>query len=219
MALSDMKVKAAKIPDGKKQVRLSDGAGLYLQVTLVGKYWRMNYRFGGKQKTLAIGVYPQVSLKEARNKRDAAKKQLEQNIDPSQSKQADKRKAVAATLVSTFEGVALEWLKKKEKQWAATTLKHKKAELNNHIFPWMGSIKIANIEATDVLSVCQRIENNGHHESAHRAKMLCGQILRYGVATGRIKFDPTRDLKGALLRLSLLQDRQSKTSRVPCGSI
>jgi hypothetical protein len=80
MALSDAKVKAATVPDGKKQVRLSDGAGLYLQVTPAGKYWRMNYRFGGKQKTLSIGVYPSVSLKEARGKREAARKQLEQNI-------------------------------------------------------------------------------------------------------------------------------------------
>jgi len=86
MALTDAKAKAATVPEGKKQQRLSDGGGLYLQVTPTSKYWRMNYRFGSKQKTLAIGVYPQVSLKEAREKREAAKKLLEQNIDPSQIK-------------------------------------------------------------------------------------------------------------------------------------
>jgi len=198
MALSDAKVKAVTVPDGKKQAKLADGGGLYLLVKPKGKYWRLDYRFAGKRKTMAIGVYPSVSLKEARNKREEARKLLEQNIDPSQSKQSDKRKAIAATKAATFEGVALEWLAMKSGQWVATTLKHKKSDLNNHIFPWIGSIKLKDIEPTDILSICQRIENNGHNEAAHRAKMLCSQIMRYGVATGRTKSDPTRDLSGAL---------------------
>jgi len=198
MTLSDAKVKAATVPVGKKQLKLSDGGGLYILVKSGGKYWRMDYRFSDKRKTMALGVYPTVSLKEARGKRDAAKKLLDQNIDPSQSKQTDKRKAAAATKAATFKGVANEWLENKSAQWVATTLKHKRAELDNHIFPWLGDMKITAIEPVDILSICQRIENNGHNEAAHRAKMLCGQIMRYGVATGRIKFDPTRDLQGAL---------------------
>ena len=198
MALSDAKAKAATVPEGKKQDKLADGGGLYLLVKPKGKYWRLDYRFADKRKTMAIGVYPSVSLKEARSEREAARKLLEKNIDPSQSKQADKRKAIAETKAATFKGVAIEWLNKKSAQWTATTLKHKKAELNNHIFPWLGEMKLADIQPMDILSVCQRIENNGHNEAAHRAKMLCGQIMRYGVATGRIKFDPTRDLQGAL---------------------
>ncbi|MBL4775174.1 MAG: tyrosine-type recombinase/integrase [Mariprofundus sp.] len=182
----------------EKQMKISDAGGLYLLVKSAGKYWKMKYRFAGKEKTLSIGIYPSVSLKEARSKRDAAKKLLEQNIDPSHSKQSDKRKAAAATLAATFKGVANEWLEKKATQWAATTLKHKKADLSNHIFPWMGEMKLIDVEPMDILSICQRIENNGHNEAAHRAKMLCSQILRYGVATGRIKTDPTRDLQGAL---------------------
>jgi len=97
MKLSDAKVKAATVPEGKKQAKLADGGGLYLLVKPKGKYWRLDYRFAGKRKTMAIGVYPSVSLKEARNKREEARKLLEQNIDPSQSKQSDKRKAIAAT--------------------------------------------------------------------------------------------------------------------------
>jgi len=198
MALSDAKVKAATVSEGKTQARLSDGGGLYLQVTSAGKYWRMNYRFGGKQKTLSIGVYPSVSLKEARCKREAAKKLLEQNIDPSQSKQADKRKATSISKKTTFEGVAREWMKKKSAAWVETTITNKQARLDRHIFPWIGSLPITDIEAPDVLSLVQRVENRGSIETAHRLRMLCSQVFRYAVATGRIKSDPTRDLQGAL---------------------
>ena len=198
MALSDAKVKAAKLPDGKKQIRLSDGAGLYLQVTPAGKYWRMNYRFGGKQKTLSIGVYPSVSLKNARGKRNAAKKLLEQNIDPSQSKQADRRKAITNSHAVTFEAVAKKWMAKKSTTWVETTITNNQAKLDRHIFPWIGSLPLSDIEAPDVLSMIQRAETRGTIETAHRLRMLCSQIFRYGVATGKIKSDPTRDLHGAL---------------------
>ncbi|MDX8400775.1 MAG: integrase arm-type DNA-binding domain-containing protein, partial [Gallionellaceae bacterium] len=198
MALSDARVKAATVPDGKNQIKISDGGGLYLLVKQSGKYWKLKYRFADKEKTLSIGVYPSITLKQARNRREAARKLLDENIDPSQSKQTDKRNAIAATKAATFRGVAIEWIGKKSGEWVATTLKHKQADLDNHIFPWLGDMKLAAIEPMDVLSVCQRIENNGHNEAAHRAKMLCSQIMRYGVATGRVKTDPTRDLNGAL---------------------
>lgn len=198
MALSDAKVKAAKVSEGKKQSKLSDGGGLYLLVKASGKYWKLKYRFADKEKTLSMGVYPTVTLKEARAKREAAKKLLEENIDPSQEKKVKKRKATVEAQADTFAGVASEWLSKKSSQWAGTTTKHKKAELANHILPWIGGMKLADVEATDVLKLCERIENSGHNEAAHRTKMLCSQIMRYGVATGRIKSDPTRDLKGAL---------------------
>jgi len=198
MALSDVKVKAAKVPNGKKQVRLSDGQGLYLQVTPTGKYWRMNYRFAGKQKTLAIGIYPQVSLKEARGKLISAKKLLEQNIDPSQKKQADKRKVASETQAESFEAVSIEWMSKQSPKWAETTKKHTQAKLDKHILPWIGSLPITDITAPDILSVVQRVENRGTIETAHRLKMICSQIFRYAVATGRVKYDPTRDLQGAI---------------------
>jgi integrase len=203
MALSDAKAKAAKVPEGKKQLRLSDSGGLYLQVTPTGKYWRMNYRFGSKQKTLAIGVYPQVTLKEARARREAAKKLLEQNIDPSQKKQADKRKAVAETKAVTFEGVATEWMAKQSTQWVKTTIVNTQAKLDKHIFPWIGSLPIGDIEAPDILALVQRLEKRGTIETAHRLKMLCSQVFRYGIATGKIKYDPTVGLQGALTPLTV----------------
>ncbi|MDX8395900.1 MAG: Arm DNA-binding domain-containing protein [Mariprofundaceae bacterium] len=119
MLLSDAKAKAAKVPEERKQIKLSDGGGLFLLVKPTGKYWKMNYRFGDKQKTLSIGIYPQVSLKEARDKREAARKLLERNIDPSQAKQAERQKAVEESHAITFKGVADEWLKIKRKAWAS----------------------------------------------------------------------------------------------------
>jgi len=198
MALSDAKVKAIKVPEGKKQTKLTDGGGLYLLVKPTGKYWRLDYRFADKRKTMAIGVYPAVTLKEARAKREVAKKLLEQNIDPSQNKQADKRRAVAASKASTFAGVARELLEKNKTKWSATYAKSTQSRLERHVFPWLGSMRLVDIEPPDVLAVIQRAESYGKIEMAHRLKMLCGQIFRYGVATGRIKSDPSRDLQGAL---------------------
>jgi len=203
MALSDAKVKAATVPEDKKQAKLADGGGLYLLIKSSGKYWRLDYRFGDKRKTMAIGVYPQVSLKEARGKRESAKKLLEQNIDPSQSKQADKRKAVQTSKAVTFEGVATEWMAKQSTKWVKTTIVHTQAKLDKHILPWIGSLPIADIEAPDVLAVVQRLEKRGTIETAHRLKMICSQIFRYAIATGKIKYDPTIGLQGALTPLTV----------------
>jgi len=198
MALSDAKVKAATVPADKKQVKLADGGGLYLLVKPSGRYWRLDYRFGGKRKTMAVGVYPSVTLKEARHKREDAKKLLDQNIDPSQSKQADKRKATAEAQAITFKGVAAEWMNKLSPTWVKTTATNKQAMLNKHLFPWIGSLPMADIQPQDILSVIHRAESHGTIETAHRLRMLCSQVFRYAVATGRVKSDPTRDLKGAL---------------------
>jgi len=187
-----------RLPVPNKQAKLSDGGGLHLLVKPTGKYWRMKYRFADKEKTLSIGVYPSVSLREARNKRESAKKLLEQNTDPSQKKQADKRKAKSESQAASFESVAREWMAKKATTWVETTIVNNQAKLDRHIFPWIGSLPISDIEAPDVLSVIQRVERRGTIETAHRLRMLCSQIFRYGVATGRIKSDPTRDLQGAL---------------------
>jgi len=136
MALSDAKVKAVVVPEGKKQVKLSDSGGLYLLIKPSGKYWKLKYRFANKEKTLSIGVYPSVRLKEARNKREAAKKLLEQNIDPSQSKQSDKRKAATESKAITFEGISVEWMTKKSTQWVDTTTKNTQAKLDKCLAPY-----------------------------------------------------------------------------------
>jgi integrase len=203
MALSDAKIKAAKLPDGKKSAKLSDGGGLYLLVKASGKYWRLDYRFGGKRKTMALGIYPRVTLKEARSKREAAKRLLDQNTDPSQAKQADKRKASAKANAATFKGVATEWMEKKSTQWVKTTIVHTQAKLDRHIFPWIGSLPITGIETPDILALIQRVEKRGTIETAHRLKMLCSRIFRYGIATGRVKYDPTIGLDDALVPLSV----------------
>ncbi|GAV19913.1 putative prophage CPS-53 integrase [Mariprofundus micogutta] len=198
MKLSDMKVKSAALPEGKRQVRLSDGGGLYLQVTNAGKYWRMNYRFGGKQKTLAIGVYPSVTLKEARTKRDEAKKLLELNIDPSQAKQHDRREKQSQRMALTFEGVSKEWLIKNKVKWVPEYTNRIQNWLNNDICPWIGSLPIDEIKAVDVLAVLRKAEDRGAVDTAHKLRSICGQVFRYAVATARIDSDPSRDLRGAL---------------------
>jgi len=198
MTLSDAKVKAVKIPEGKKLLKLSDGGGLYLLVTPSGKYWKMAYRFGRKQKTLSIGVYPKVSLKEARCKQSDAHKLLDQNIDPSKHKQVTRRRAIAELRADTFEGVARELIDKNQIKWSKGYSRDVESRLEKHVLPWLGGSRISEIEALDVLSVLQRVESYGKIETANRLKMLCSQVFRYAVATGRIKSDPTRDLKGAL---------------------
>jgi len=199
MKLNDAKVKSTKLPQGKKQLKLSDGGGLYLFINATGKYWRLNYRYADKQKTLALGVYPSVGLKDARSKTRLAKKLLEQNIDPMQDKKKKKRQILIEVSGARFKDIAEEWFKKKSPEWVKKTAAHKRSELNNHVLPWLGDIKVNDVEAMDILNICRRLEDIGYREQAHRIKMLCGQIFRYGVATGRIKRDPTPDLKGALL--------------------
>jgi len=198
MNLTDIKAKAANLQEGKSQVKLSDSGGLYLLVNKSGKYWKLKYRYGGKEKTFSIGTYPAVSLKKARIERDQAKELLTQNIDPNQSKQSEKRKQYNNDQATTFKGVAYEWISKKAASWSPSTLKSTQSRLEHHVLPWLGSLPIADIEAIDVLSVARRVEEKGNIELAHRVKRLCGQILRYAVATTRIKSDPSRDLQGAL---------------------
>ncbi len=198
MALSDVKVKAAKVPDGKKQIKLSDGAGLYLLVKPSGKYWKLKYRFSGKEKTLSIGVYPSVGLKEAREKREAAKKLLEKNIDPSQAKQQERREKCTRQRSITFEGVAGEWMQKNKVKWVPAYSVRIQRWLANDINPWLGSLPIDEIKAADVLAVLRKAESRGTITTAHKLRSIIGQVFRYAVATARISGDPSRDLRGAL---------------------
>lgn len=198
MALTDAKIKAAKLENGKKVQKLADSEGLYLLLNKSGKYWRFKYRIAGKEKALSIGVYPQVTLKQARDARNKAKAKIKNGIDPSQAKQAEKRKQFNTIQATTFKGVAYEWIEKQAPTWATSTHKSTVARLERHILPFIGSLPIKEIEAIDVLSVARRIEEKGNIELAHRIKRMCGQVLRYAVATCRIKSDPSRDLQGAL---------------------
>jgi integrase len=196
MPLTDIEVRHAK--PGEKPYKLSDERGMYLEVTPTGaKYWRMKFRHAGKEKRLALGVYPEVGLKDAREKRDAARKLLADGIDPAAVKKARKAAAVAEA-TSSFEAVAREWFGKFAPGWAPTHSDKIIRRLERDIFPWLGNRPIADISAPDLLAVLRRIENRGAIETAHRAHQNCGQILRYAIATGRAERDTSADLRGAI---------------------
>lgn len=193
MPLTDPACKNAKPKD--KPFKISDEKGMYLLVHTNGsKYFRLKYRFGGKEKTLALGVYPDTSLKEAREKRDAAKKQIANGIDPGLDRKIKKTGATE----NSFQAVALEWYEKnmltKSESHRIRTLR----QLERDIFPWIGGRPIADIKAPELLSTLRRIESRNAIETAHRALQTSGQIFRYGIATGRCERDISADLKGAL---------------------
>jgi len=192
-ALSDVRIRQAKLPAGKKQIKFADGKGMYLLINQTGKYWRLDYRFNGKRKTMSLGVYPDVSLSEARDMRHDKRKLIRNGIDPSAQRQATK-KADA----DSFEAVAREWFAKEKAIWKPGHAKTVIGRLENNIFPWLGNTPINDIEPPDLLAVLRRIEARGAVETAHRIKRVCGQVFRYGIATGRCKRDPVPDLRGAL---------------------
>ncbi len=198
MKLTNTAVKNAKPKeiDGKlANNKLFDGGGLFLLVTKSGaKYWRMKYRFAGKEKLLAIGIYPEISLKQAREKRDEAKQLLSEGIDPSEHKQTIKRMGNS----NSFEAVAREWHDKHKHRWTDGHQKKIIARLKNDVFPWIGQRDINSLTAPELLAVLKRIESRGALDTAHRALQTCSQIFRYAVANGKAERDPTQDLKGAL---------------------
>jgi integrase len=194
MPLTDTAVRSAK--PREKPFKLFDGGGLHLLVNPAGgKWWRWKYRFGGKAKLLSFGVYPDVSLKAARDKRDAARKQLAAGIDPGQARKAEK---VAQAGAESFEAIAREWHAKFAPGWVASHGDRILRRLEVDVFPWLGKRPIAELEAPDILAALRRIESRGAVETAHRAMQNCGQVFRYAVATGRAKRDPIGDLRGAL---------------------
>ena len=196
MKLSDITVRKSKVES--KAYKLSDGGGMYLEVMPNGsKYWRLKYRFEGKEKKLALGVYPDVSLALARERRQDARKLLANGIDPSENKKAVKA-AKFDKSENSFEVVAREWLASHMANKAASHREKVVRRFELYIFPWLGSKPIADITAPQILDVIKRIEKLGILETAHRAMQTCGQVFRYAVQTGRALRDVTVDLKGAL---------------------
>ena len=194
MPLTDVRIRSAKPKD--KTSKLFDSGGLYMEVSVAGgKYWRWKYRFAGKEKRLAFGVYPDVSLKAARGKRDDAREQLAAGIDPGEARKAEKQAQAGA---ESFEAVAREWHAKFSPGWVASHGDRILRRLEKDIFPWIGKRPMTEIKAPELLSVLRRIESRGAQETAHRAMQNCGQVFRYAVATGRAERDPTGDLRGAL---------------------
>jgi integrase len=206
--LEDATIKSAK--PGDKSKRLDDGGGLYLLLKPNGaKWWRFDYSIAGKRKTLSLGVYPAVTLANARKGAVAARESVAEGIDPSDTRKANKaaqNKALDAErrieagepAVDSFEEVAREWFAKNLPTWAPTHSDKIIARLQKDVFPWIGGKPVAKISAPDVLAVLRRIEGRGTNDTAHRAKSNCSQIFRYAIATGRAERDPCPDLRGAL---------------------
>ena len=192
MSLSDTAIRKAK--PGDKSTRMFDANGLYLEVAPSGgKWWRLKYRYQGKEKRLSLGVYPDVSLKDARERRDAARKRLANGIDPSGHRKATKS-ARAEGATNSFEIVAREWLAKFAGNWVSTYSVKVQRRFESDLFPWLGKRPIAEIKPQELLQALRRIEGRGALETARRALSECGQLFRYAVATGRMESDPTRDL-------------------------
>jgi integrase len=195
MALTDTFVRTVKA--NGKAIKHADGDGMYLLVTPTGKYWRLDYRFLGKRKTLALGTYPETSLAKARSRSGEARIMLADGLDPGEEKRKAKL-AQLARVAQTFEQVAALWLEKTASSRAASTQEKVHGYLKRNIFPTIGSVPISSLKATDVLACLRKMEARGVGESTHRVKQICGQVFRFAVASGMIERDVTTDLKGAL---------------------
>jgi integrase len=196
MPLTDTAIR--KVKPAVKPYKLSDERGLFLLVTPGGgKWWRFKYRFGGKEKQLSLGTYPDVGLKDARDRRDEARKLLANEIDPGENRKIQKA-AKTEQGANSFEVVAREWFAKYSPGWASSHSDKIIKRLERDLFPWIGNKPISMISALDLLTVLRRIESRGALETAHRTLQNSGQIFRYAVATGRTQGDPSGGLKGAL---------------------
>jgi integrase len=192
--LTDTAIRNAR--PGEKPVKLFDRGGLYLLLNPNGsRWWRFDYRFKGKRKTLSMGIYPEAGLKEARAKRDQARKQLAAGVDPGEARKAAK---AARSGEDCLEAIAREWHGKHAPSWAPGHATKIIGRFERDIFPWLGARPIGEITAPELLAVLRRIEARGAIETAHRAHQNCGRVFRYAIATGRAERDPATDIRGAL---------------------
>jgi integrase len=209
--LTVARIKAAK--PGK----LFDGGGLFLLTRESGaRYWQMKYRHAGKERLLSFGVYPEVSLAEARRKRDAARELIRDGKDPSAIKRA-RKVADRVAAANSFRAVADAWLAAQKRKLAATTFA-KSQWLLDQVMPWLGTRPIAEIDPPELLAALKRIEARGAHETAHRTKEKCGQVFRYAIAHGTATRDPSADLRGALAPI-VRTSRAAITDPVKVGEL
>ena len=181
-----------------KTTRLSDGRGMYLEIAPSGgKWWRFKYRIAGKERRISLGVYPDIGLAEARDRREEARKMVAMGIDPAEQRRQEKATLIADT-VNTFEAIAREWFATFSPKWVLTHSSKVKVRLENDLIPWLGTRPIRSITAPEILENLRRIAARGAEETARRALQDCGRVFRYAVATGRAERDPSRDLSGAL---------------------
>jgi integrase len=196
MSLSDAKVRNAK--PQTKPYKITDGEGMFLLVTPTGsKYWRLKYHFAGREKLLALGVYPEVSLGDARERRLQARKTIAAGNDPGEVKKQAKRLTVLKT-ENSFEVIAREWFEQRKHEWKPSSARTTLKRLERHVFPKLGRRPIANITAPEVLAVLRVVESSGALDTAQRVMQMCGQVFMYAIATGRVERNPVPDLRGAL---------------------
>lgn len=196
MALSDAKVRGAK--PRSKPYKIADGEGMFLLIATSGsKYWRFKYYYADKEKLLSLGVYPEVSLSDARERRAQARKTLAAGNDPGEVKREAKRLVVLKS-ENSFEAVAREWFEQRRHEWAERTCKTILIRLERHVLPKLGKRPIADIAAPEVLAMLRVVEGSGALDTAKRVMQVCGQVFMYAIATGRAERNPVPDLRGAL---------------------
>ena len=196
MPLNNTQVTNSKPKD--KPYKMADGGGMYLEIMPNGsKYWRLKYRWLGKEKRLALGIYPTISIAQARERREEAKKLLANQIDPSEHKRAIKKTALIEA-ENTFKAVALEWFEVQKDRWSKGYGDKILRRLEMHAFPYIGNRPISQITPPELLDCLRKVEKSGALDMAGRAKQVCGQVFRYGIQTGKCERDPSNDLRGAL---------------------
>ena len=210
MALTDIKVRTSKPTE--KQYKLTDANGMHLLVHTNGsKYWRLQYRFGGKQKMLALGVYPEVSLADARARRDEARKQIANGIDPSDKKKTDK---IEQTEALTFKEVAIEWHATNQK-WSKDHSARVLKSLEDNLFPTIGKRIITDLKTRDLLAPIKAVEMSGRLEVASRLQQRTTAIMRYAVQSGLTDYNPAQEMAGAVATAKRQHRPALELSRTP----
>ena len=213
MPLTELVIKNTK--PKSKAFKLYDTKGLYLLITPSGgKYWRIKYRFADKEKTHAIGVYPDVSLKEVRELHEEVRIKLRKGIDPAAERKKQKLE-MRFNHANTFKDVALEWLRKQQGRWTKKHLAATGRRIEQNLFPIIGNCPIAELKPAHVVTVLQKLDDKGVTDLAHRMKYTIGQVLRYAVATQRADRDFTRDLKGVIKPVIKQNHTHLKPSELP----
>jgi hypothetical protein len=210
--LTDIKIRQSK--PREKPYKVYDTRGLYMIVSPTGaRWWRFKYRYGGKERGMSFGIYPDVPLKYAREQRDEARQLLARGIDPNVQRQLAK-----AARKMTFQVIAEEWLEMQAAKLAPITMAKARWILDSFVFPRIGSRPIGEVTAPELLMALRPVEHRGLNETAHRALQRCGQIFRYAVATGRTTRDITVDLRGALAPV-VVENRAAITEPAKIGAL
>ncbi|MDK9606317.1 tyrosine-type recombinase/integrase [Lelliottia wanjuensis] len=213
MALTARQIDTAKPAD--KDYKLADAQGLYLLVKTSGaKYWNLKFRFGGKEKKLSIGVYPSVTLAQARSERDRARRMIAEGTDPSHAKQAKKR-ALRESTASTFKAIATEWFAHKARTWTARYLADQQARMENKVYPAIGHRPVSEIKPLEVLHCLREVESEGKLETLRKTRQICVQIFAWAIVTGRATSNPADYLNTALLSPARQNNRSLTAEQLP----